>query len=116
MMRLRRLLAAAGIEPGIDAALEAREGVQALCIHERQELHEDHAADIARWIDPEVGVGEPSPGEAAGTAALRRLRGVDQEAQPPFLSLIREQFDVVSIDRGRRWYFAGHVELADMVL
>src|SRR6266545_475191 len=70
---LRRLLAAAGIEPGIDALLEAREGFQALAVHEWQKLHQDHAADVARRIDPEVGVGEPGPGKAARAAAFRRL-------------------------------------------
>ncbi len=34
-MESRRLLAG-GIEPGIDAALEAREGFQAMLVHERQ--------------------------------------------------------------------------------
>ena len=33
----RRLLPAAGVEPGIDAALKARERFQALAVHERQQ-------------------------------------------------------------------------------
>src|SRR6185437_7541406 len=53
-MILRRLLAAAGTESGIDAALEARERLQALAVREWQKLHQDHAADVARRIDPEV--------------------------------------------------------------
>ena len=61
------------IEPGIDAALEARERFQALAVGERQHLHQDHAGDVARRIDPEIGVGEAGPGQAAGAAALRRL-------------------------------------------
>src|SRR5260221_4041055 len=43
----RRLLAGR-IEPGIDATLEARERFQALVVGERQELHQDHATDVAR--------------------------------------------------------------------
>src|SRR5580704_9660120 len=70
--RLRRLLSAAGTEPVVDAALEAREGFQALPVRKRQQLHQDHAADVARRIDPVIGVGEPSPGEAAGAAAFSR--------------------------------------------
>src|SRR6478609_11614210 len=72
----RRLLRC--IEPGIDAALEAREGFQAVLVHERQQLHQDHAGDVARGVDPEIGVGKPRPGEAAGAAALRGFCGVDQ--------------------------------------
>ncbi len=67
----RRLLPAARIEPGIDAALEARERLQALGVGERQQLHQDHAGDVARRVDPEIGVGKARPGEAAGAAALR---------------------------------------------
>src|SRR6202023_3176848 len=40
------------IEAGIDAALEARERFQALAVRERQHLHQDHAGDVARGIDP----------------------------------------------------------------
>src|SRR6202790_4275081 len=53
--RLRRLLAGR-IEPGIDAALEARERFQAFFVRERQQLHQDHAADVTRRVDPEIGV------------------------------------------------------------
>src|SRR3984893_16196578 len=61
--RLRRLLARR-IEPGIDATLEARERFQALVVGERQELHQDHAADVARRVDPEIGIGKASPEQA----------------------------------------------------
>jgi len=50
----------------MDAALEARKGFQALLVRERQQLHQNHAGDVARGIDPEMGVGKPCPGEAAG--------------------------------------------------
>jgi len=64
-------LAAAGIEAGIDAALEARKRFQTLLVDERQQLHQDHAGDVARRIDPEVGVGKACPSEAAGAAPFR---------------------------------------------
>ena len=54
-----------------------------LGVDERQQLHQDHAGDVARRVDPEIGVGEAGPGEAAGAAAFRRLGGVDQEARAP---------------------------------
>src|ERR1035437_5884186 len=84
--RLRRLLRR--IEAGIDAALEACERFQALLVGERQHLHQDHAGDVARRVDPVIGVGEPRPGEAAGAAALRRLGGIDQEAEPDRKSVV----------------------------
>ena len=70
---LRRALAAAGIEPGINAALKARKSFQRLGVEERQQLHQDHAGDVTGRVDPEIGVGEAGPGEAAGAAAFRRL-------------------------------------------
>src|SRR5712691_7230520 len=54
----RRLLPAAGIEPGVNAALKPRKRLQAFSVRERQQLHQDHAGDVARRIDPEVSVGE----------------------------------------------------------
>src|SRR5258707_8457653 len=33
------------------------ERFQAFLVHERQQLHQDHAGDVARRVDPEVGVG-----------------------------------------------------------
>src|SRR4029077_6663899 len=74
---LSRLLP--GIQPGINPALEARKSFQRLGVDERQQLHQDHAGDVARRVDPEIGVGEAGPGQAAGAAAFRRLGGVDQE-------------------------------------
>src|SRR5258708_37952319 len=50
----RRFLAG-GVEPGRDAALEAREGFHAVIVHERHHLHQDHAADCARGEGPEIG-------------------------------------------------------------
>src|SRR5258705_8086029 len=99
----RRFLAG-GVEPGIDAALEAREGFQAMLVHERQQLHQDYAGDVARGVDPEIGVGEPCPGEAAGAAAFRGLGGVDQEREPPFLHHVRIEIDMVGEGRQRRDY------------
>ena len=83
---LRRALAAAGIEPGINPALKARKSLQRLGVGERQQLHQDHA-DVARGIDPEIGVGEAGPGEAAGAAAFRRLGGVIRKERPHFLTM-----------------------------
>src|SRR5713101_2783112 len=94
----RRLLAG-GIEPGIDAALETCERFQALLVHERQQLHQDYAGDVARGVDPEEGVGEPCPGEAGGAAAFRSLGGVDQERESPFLHHVRIEVNVVGIVR-----------------
>src|ERR1700761_4127370 len=56
------------IESGIDAALEACEGFQALLVHEREQLHHDHAGDVACGVDPVISVGKARPGEAAGAA------------------------------------------------
>src|SRR5439155_27042543 len=55
---LSRALAAVGIQPGINPALKPRKSFQALRIGERQQLHQDHAGDVARRVDPEIGVGE----------------------------------------------------------
>src|ERR1700738_5425564 len=112
-----RLLAllARRIEPGIDAALEARERFQAFLVRERQELHQDHAADVTRRVDPKVSVGEPGPGEAAGAAPFRCPGGVDQEAEPPLFLHAGIEIDIVGGPRDGRGQ-PGHAEFADVVL
>ena len=50
----------------------------------RQHLHQDHASDVARRVDPVIGVGEPGPGEASGAAAFGIGR---HEAEAPFLTM-----------------------------
>src|SRR5258708_25869895 len=91
----RRLLPAAGIEPGVNAVLKTCKSFQTLVVRERQQLHQDHAGDVAGRIDPEIGVGEARPGEAAGAAAFRGLGGGAQEAQPPLFHHVRLETDCV---------------------
>ena len=50
LLQSRRALAAAGIEPGINPALESRKSLQGLAVGERQQLHQDHAGDVAGRI------------------------------------------------------------------
>src|SRR5258708_13514918 len=59
----RRFLAG-GVEPGIDAALEAREGFHAVLVHHRPQLHQVHAAYVAGGVDPQLGASEPCPPHA----------------------------------------------------
>ena len=76
------------IEAGIDAALEVRERFQALLVPEWQQLHKDHAGDVARRIDPVVGIGEASPGEAAGRlGALAAAEVIQHIGARPQVSL-----------------------------
>src|SRR5216683_7051482 len=75
-------------------AFELGKGLQRLRIGKWQELHEDDAGDVLAGIDPEIGVGEAGPGEAAGAPARRRSLGVDHKAEPPFLDHAREEFGV----------------------
>src|SRR5215210_3398372 len=89
------------IEPGIDAAFEARERLHALRVYEWQHLHHDHAGDVACGVDPEVGVRKPGPGKAARTAALGRPIAVDQEAEAPFLLHVEIEIDIVGRERDR---------------
>ena len=49
-------------------------------IHERQDLRQDNAGDTLRRVDPEIGVGQPGPGQAAAAAASGTLLRIDQEA------------------------------------
>src|SRR5271169_5230263 len=49
-------------------------------IHERQDLCQHNAGDTLRRVDPEVGVGEPGPGQTATAAASGTLLRIDQEA------------------------------------
>ena len=54
-------------------------------IEEWQYLRQKHAGHTLRPVDPEEGVGESRPREAPSRAALRRLFGINQETQAPFL-------------------------------
>ena len=78
----------------VKAAFELGKGLQRLRIGKWQELHEDDAGDVLGRVDPEIGVGEAGPSEAAGAPARRRSLGVDHEAEPPFLDHAREEFGV----------------------
>ena len=80
----------------------ARVQLHRLRVDERQQLHHDHAADVARGIEPEIGVGKARPGEASRAAALRRALRVDHEAQAPFLVLIGPRIEIVREPRGAR--------------
>ena len=62
----------------VKAAFELGKGLQRLRIGKWQELHQDDAGDVLGRIDPEIGVGEAGPGEAAGAPARRRSLGVDR--------------------------------------
>src|SRR5688572_736417 len=55
-------------EPLVDAPLEALQRLDRGRVVERQILHQEHAADAARGIDPELGVEDPGPAHAAGRA------------------------------------------------
>src|SRR6266702_5564720 len=78
----------------VKAAFELGKDLQRLGIGKWQELHEDDAGDVLGRIDPEIGVGEAGPGEAAGAPARQRSLGVDHEAESPFLDHAREEFGV----------------------
>jgi hypothetical protein len=78
----------------VKSAFELGKGLQRLRIGKWQELHEDDASDVLGRIDPEIGVGEAGPGEAAGAPARRRGLGVDHEAEPPLLDHARKELGV----------------------
>src|SRR5262245_2928387 len=87
------------LEGSIHLRLEGREHVDHRGVEEREHLREEHAADALRPVDPEVGVGETRPGQAAGGAAGRQRLSVDQEAQAPLLGDAREKLDVLGQPR-----------------
>ena len=68
------------VEPGIDPALEARERLQAFRVRERQELHQDHAGDVARRVDPEIGAGRSRPA-VYPVIAMPDLGGIDDNGK-----------------------------------
>src|SRR5262245_43425976 len=70
-------------EGSIDLGFERAEETDGRLVVEGKDLGEEDAAHALRPVDPEVGVGEPGPGEAAGGAAGGRLLRVDEEAQSP---------------------------------
>src|SRR6516162_1208033 len=68
-----------------DRLLEVVEQGQSLGIGKRDQLHQDDAGNFLCRVDPEIGVAQPRPGEAAGAAPTRHLGGRDHKTEPPFL-------------------------------
>src|ERR1700730_14691169 len=84
----------------VERALEFAVDVERLLIGEGDELHQDDARHPLRRIDPEVGVGETGPGQAAGAAAAGNALGADHEARAPFFDHAGEELGIVR--EGRR--------------
>src|SRR6266498_4321899 len=108
-------VAPAMLERAVHLRLELPEQVDGRRVVERQELRQEDATDPLGAVDPEEGVGETGPGEAAGRTARRRWLGVDQEAQAPLLAHAGEQLDVVGQRRHRGLEHAD-LDRADVVL
>ncbi len=68
----------------VDAAFEALQRLDRGGVVERQVLHQQHAADAARGVDPELGVEDSGPAHAARRARERvavRARDLEAEAE-----------------------------------
>src|SRR5882672_2540420 len=85
----------------VHARLELAQQVDRRVVVERQELGGEDAADALGAIDPEVGIGQPGPGQRVGRAAAGHRLGIDQEAQPPLLAHARERLHVLRERRHR---------------
>src|SRR5229473_7199209 len=72
------------VQRRIDCSFELFEQRQHLRIGERDELRENDARHALIRIDPEIGIAQPGPGEAARAAPTRHAFGVDHESQAPF--------------------------------
>src|SRR5882724_1094381 len=83
-----------GVDELIGAALERVVGGQRPGVGERQILHHDHAPDAAGGIDPEEGVVDAAPAQAAGGALALYLIGRDEEAEPPLVAAVRDEGEV----------------------
>src|SRR6059036_1515678 len=68
------------VHPALELAVEAENAR----IHERQDLRQYNAGDLLRRIDPEIGIGQPGPRQAAAAPSRRTFLRIDQEAQAPF--------------------------------
>jgi hypothetical protein len=67
----------------VQAALELAVEAEDARIREWQDLRHYNAGNVLRRIDPEIGIGQPGPGEAAAAPSRRTFLRIDQEAQAP---------------------------------
>src|SRR5215831_8382591 len=95
--------------------LERADEADGRLVVEGENLGEKDAAHALRPVDPEVGVGEAGPREAARGAAGGRLLHVDEEAQSPLLAHAGEELHIARQARHGRLH---HTDLqgADVVL
>src|SRR6202042_3034860 len=71
--------------------------VQDCRIRERDHLRHHEPADFHRRVDPEIGVREAAPAQAAWAPPFGRALKIDEEAQAPALALSGEE--ITSCDR-----------------
>ena len=85
---------ALGARELVGAALERIVDGQRLGVGERQVLHQDHARNATARIDPEIGVVDAAPAQAAGGALAWYLIGGDEETQSPLVPAVRDEGEV----------------------
>ena len=90
------------------------EASQRAGVGERKILHHDDAGDAADGIDPEEGVVDAAPAQAAGASLARKLIGSDQEAEAPLVASVGDEGEILADRHGaveRR-----HFHISDGVL
>src|SRR6266540_6902337 len=58
------------------------------------------ARNAAALVDPEIGVVDATPAQAAGGALAGHLIGRDQETQAPFVATVRDKAEVRAARQG----------------
>src|SRR5258706_15287226 len=75
-----------GLDVLVHAGLELPEQIDRGIVVEREDLGREDAAHVLGPVDPEVGVGEPGPGQRVGRASAGYRLGIDQVAHVPLLA------------------------------
>src|SRR4051812_4522103 len=81
---------------------------------ERQVLHQDYLRDAALLVNPEIGVVDAAPAEAAGRALARDRVARDEKAESEFVAAVGDESEI-SASRQRGLERRGS-DRADMVL
>src|SRR5262245_24081140 len=85
-----------------------------LAVGKGKVLHEYHSGDAARRIDPEVGVVDPTPAQAARASAARLALSSDHEPDAPFVPSVGDEGEVAAA-LGQRRLHRANTYAADVI-